>query len=84
MECDHTTTLDCVHHEHSSAGHGIEMVRGNMGCDHTIAWGVTIPSHGIVPSMAGACAWKGAGEVTPKGLYFRKGRVDEHSEIYPV
>ena len=27
---------------------------------------------------------KGAGEVTPKGLYFRKGRVDEHSEIYPV
>ena len=31
--------------------------------------------------MAGACAWKGAGEVTPKGLYRRQGRVDEHSEI---
>ena len=25
-----------------------------------------------------------AGEVTPKGLYGRQGRVDERSEIYPV
>ena len=32
--------------------------------------------------MAGACARKGAEEVTPKGLYFREGRVDERSEIY--
>ena len=30
--------------------------------------------------MAGAHARKGAGEVTPKGLYFREGRVDERSE----
>ena len=42
-----------------------------------------MPPRGIAPQMAGH-AWKGAGEVTPKGLYFRKGRVDEHSEIYPV
>ena len=25
-----------------------------------------------------------AGEVTPKGLYRRQGRVDERSKIYPV
>ena len=43
-----------------------------------------MPSHGVAPSMAGAHARKGAGEVTPKGLYFREGRVDERSEIYPV
>ena len=42
------------------------------------------PSRGIAPSTAGACARKGAGEVTPKGLYGRQGRVDERSEIYPV
>ena len=34
--------------------------------------------------MAGAHARKGVGEVTPKGLYRRQGRVDERSEIYPV
>ena len=34
--------------------------------------------------MARAHARKGAGEVTPKGLYRRQGRVDERSEIYPV
>ena len=51
---------------------------------HATTWGVTILSRGIAPSMAGAHARKGAGEVTPKGLYFRQGRVDERSEIYPV
>ena len=50
----------------------------------TTTRGVTIPSRGITPSMARACARKGVGEVTPKGLYFREGRVDERSEIYPV
>ena len=45
---------------------------------------MTIPSRGIAPQMAGAHARKGAEEVTPKGLYFREGRVDERSEIYPV
>ena len=39
---------------------------------------------GIAPSIAGACAQKGAEEATPKGLYRRQGRVDERSEIYPV
>ena len=34
--------------------------------------------------MAGEHARKGAGEVTPKGVYGREGRVDERSEIYPV
>ena len=51
---------------------------------HTTTWSMTIPSHGIPPQMAGAHARKGAGEVTPKGLYARQGRVDERSEIYPV
>ena len=45
---------------------------------------MTMPSHGVAPSMVGAHARKGAGEVTPKGLYRREGRVDERSEIYPV
>ena len=43
-----------------------------------------IEPRGVAPSIAGACARKGAGGVTPKGLYGRKGRVDERSEIYPV
>ena len=42
------------------------------------------PSRGIVPQIASAHARKGVGEVTPKGLYGRQGRVDERSEIYPV
>ena len=42
------------------------------------------PSRGFSPSMAKACARKGAGEATPKGLYRREGRVDERSESYPV
>ncbi|SJZ97400.1 hypothetical protein SAMN02745202_01657 [Segatella oulorum] len=29
MRRDHITTLDCVHHEHSSPGHGIGMMRDN-------------------------------------------------------
>ena len=49
-----------------------------------IIWGMTIPSRGIVPQIARAHARKGTGEVTPKGLYGREGRVDERSEIYPV
>ena len=32
---------------------------------------MTIPSRGVATQIAGACARKGAGEVTPKGLYFR-------------
>ena len=51
---------------------------------HATTRGVTIPSRGIAPQIARAYARKGAGEVTPKGLYGRKGRVDERSEIYPV
>ena len=51
---------------------------------HSITRGVTIPSRGITPSIAGASARKGVGEATPKGLYRRQGRVDERSEIYPV
>ena len=35
-----------------------------------ITRGVTILSRGIAPQMARAYARKGAGEVTPKGLYF--------------
>ena len=61
MECDHTTTLDCVHHEHSSLGHGIEMVCGNMGCDHTIAWNCPINSRGM---RAKRC-----GRGYPEGVY---------------
>ena len=51
---------------------------------HATMRGVPMPSHGIAPQMAGAHARKGAGEVTPKGLYRRQGRIDERSEIYPV
>ena len=51
---------------------------------HATTRGVTIPSRGVATQKAGAHARKGAGEVTPKGLYFREGRVDERSEIYPV
>ena len=60
------------------------MVRIMAIYHHATIRGVTIPSRGIAPSTAGACARKGAEEVTPKGLYFREGRVDERSEIYPV
>ena len=52
-------------------------------CDHVNHDDAT-PSRGVAPQIAKACARKGAGEVTPKGLYRRQGRVDEHSEIYPV
>ena len=76
MGCDHTTTLDCVHHEHSSPGHGIEMMRDNMGCDHTIAWNCPINSKGM---RAKRC-----GRGYPEGVIPSQGRVDEHSETYPV
>ena len=66
MECDHTTTLDCVHHEHSSLGHGIEMVCGNMGCDHTIAWNCPINSRGM---RAKRC-----GRGYPEGVILSKGQ----------
>ena len=113
MECDHTTTWDCIPHGHSSPNHAIEVVRIMTIYHHATIRGVTIPSRGvacrmaihrratvdgwraarcsmtipsrgIAPQMAGAHARKGAREVTPKGLYFREGRVDERSEIYPV
>ena len=35
---------------------------------HATIWSVTIPSRGVAPSMAGACAREGAEEVTPLGL----------------
>ena len=50
---------------------------------HDMAF-ITVPQRGVAPSMARAHARKGAGEITPKGLYGRQGRVDERSEIYPV
>ena|GEM_PF-7068632 len=74
----------CVPHGYSLPSHSIEVVRIMAIYHHATTWGVTILSRGIAPSMAGAHARKGAGEVTPKGLYFRQGRVDERSEIYPV
>ena len=52
-------------------------------CDH-VNHDDAMPSHGIVPQIARTYARKGTGEVTPKGLYGRQGRVDERSEIYPV
>ena len=60
----------CVPHAHLLPSHAIEMVRIMAIYHHAIMRGVTMPSRGIVPSMAGACARKGVGEVTPKGLYF--------------
>ena len=60
------------------------MVRIMAIYHRTTTWGVTMPSRGIALQISGACARKGAGEVTPKGLYGREGRVDERSEIYPV
>ena len=51
---------------------------------HATTRGVIIPSRGIALQISGAHARKGAGEVTPKGLYGRQGRVDDRSEIYPV
>ena len=47
MGRDHITTWGCAPHHHSSPRHGIEMVRGNMGCDHTIAWNCPINSRGM-------------------------------------
>ena len=64
--------------------HDIDVSR-NMGIyHHTIIWDVEMPLREIAPQMARACAQKGMGKVTPKGLYGRQGRVDERSEIYPV
>ena len=82
--CGHTTKWDCAPHRHLLPNHDIDVSR-NMGIyHHTTIWDVEMPSREIAPQIARACARKGAGEVTPKGLYFREGRVDERSEIYPV
>ena len=82
--CGHTTTWDCVPHRNLLPNYGID-VSCNMGIyRHTIIWDVEMPLREIAPQIARTCARKGAGWVTPKGLYRRKGRVDERSEIYPV
>ena len=76
MGRDHITIWGCASHHHSSPRHAIGMMR-----DNTIIGNTTTRNR---PTNSWACTWKGAGEVTPKGLYFRKGRVDERSESYPV
>ena len=45
---------------------------------------ITAPQREDEDNIAGELRKIMAGEVTPKGLYRRQGRVDERSEIYPV
>ena len=50
--CDHTTTLDCAPHGHSSPNHAIEMVRIMAIYHHAIMRGVTMPQRGITCRIA--------------------------------